>query len=173
MVMEITKTLYVKDRASWRKWLRENHSKEKEIWLIYYKKHTGKPRINYIDMVKEELCFGWIDGIVKRMDDEKYAQRITPRRKNSGWSANNVRLYLELEKQGLVTKAGRRAFEAKSIVYTPNMIKGGVKWHQENRMPKNPTLKERIEWHMGHQKHCGCRPVPKSILPHIPRNSRK
>lgn len=109
--MEITKTFYAKGRASWRKWLEKNHKKKKEIWLVYYKKHTGKPRVSYRDMVKECLCFGWIDGTVKSIDDEKYAQRITPRRKNSKWSETNTKIYKELKKRGLVSEHGKKVFE--------------------------------------------------------------
>jgi uncharacterized protein YdeI (YjbR/CyaY-like superfamily) len=109
--MEITKTFYPRNRQELRKWLEKNHQKKKEIWLIYYKKHTGKPRVDYKDMVKECLCFGWIDGTVKSIDDKKYAQRITPRRKGSQWSETNTKIYKELKKQGLVSEHGKKVFE--------------------------------------------------------------
>ncbi|MCK4757025.1 MAG: hypothetical protein KAS67_01090, partial [Thermoplasmata archaeon] len=70
--MEITEEFYAKDRAEWRAWLEKNHDKKKEIWLIYYKKHTGKPVVSYDASVEEALCFGWIDGTIKRVDDEYY-----------------------------------------------------------------------------------------------------
>ena len=66
--MEIGKTLYVANRREWRAWLRKNYKKERDIWLIYYKKDSGKPRIPYNDAVEEALCFGWIDSIIKKMD---------------------------------------------------------------------------------------------------------
>ena len=69
-IMKATKTLYVTNREEWRKWLEKKHNTEKEVWLIYYKKHTGKPRIPYDDAVVEALCFGWVDSIVKRVDNE-------------------------------------------------------------------------------------------------------
>ena len=104
--MDITETLYVKDRKKWRAWLEKNHSTKKEIWLIYYKKHTGKPRIPYDDAVEEALCYGWIDSTVKRIDDEKYCQRYTPRNKKSQWSAPNIkRLKLMLDAK-MMTAAG-------------------------------------------------------------------
>ncbi|MFA5084009.1 MAG: hypothetical protein WC475_01310, partial [Candidatus Paceibacterota bacterium] len=81
--MEIGKTFYSKDGNSWRRWLIKNSKSKKEIWLIYYKKSSGKPRISYNDAVDEALCFGWIDSIVKSIDDEKFAQRFTPRRRGS------------------------------------------------------------------------------------------
>ena len=75
--------LYISNRKEWRKWLKENHSVVREVWLIYYKKDTGKPRIPYDDAVEEALCFGWIDSTVKRIDDEKYCQKFTPRKDKS------------------------------------------------------------------------------------------
>ena len=71
--MEITKTLHVTHRKAWRKWLRQHYKTEKEIWLVYYKKETGKPRIAYNDAVEQALCFGWIDSIVKTLDEERTA----------------------------------------------------------------------------------------------------
>ena len=104
--MEITETLYVKDRKKWRAWLKKNGATKKEIWLIYYKKHTGKPRIPYDDAVEEAICYGWIDSTVKRIDDEKYCQRYTPRNKKSQWSAPNIkRLKLMLDAK-MMTAAG-------------------------------------------------------------------
>ncbi|MGB9180539.1 MAG: YdeI/OmpD-associated family protein [Pyrinomonadaceae bacterium] len=104
--MEITKTLYVTNRDEWRAWLAENHRTEKEIWLIYYKKHTRKPTIPYDDAVEEALCFGWIDGLEKRVDEERYAQRFTPRKARSNWSESNRRRVKKLIEQGKMTEAG-------------------------------------------------------------------
>ena len=107
--MEITKKLYVKNRHAWRKWLKENHDKKNEIWLIYYKKNSGKPRIPYNDAVEEALCFGWIDGIEKGIDHERFAQRFTPRRPRSNLSATNVERIRRLILQKKMTKFGLRA----------------------------------------------------------------
>jgi len=73
--MDVGKTLYVKDRSRWRAWLEKNHRSAPEIWLIYYKKASGRPRIPYNDAVDEALCFGWIDSIVKPIDEKRYTQR--------------------------------------------------------------------------------------------------
>ena len=97
---------YFSNRKEWRKWLKENHSSVKEVWLIYYKKHTGKPRIPYEDAVEEALCFGWIDSTVKRIDDEKYCQKFTPRKDKSNWSELNKKRVEKLIKQKIMTKAG-------------------------------------------------------------------
>lgn len=87
--MEIGKTLYVINRKKWREWLRKNHKNEKDIWLIFFKKESGKPRLPYNDAVEEALCYGWIDSIVKKNDGEKFAQRFSPRKKNSFLSDMN------------------------------------------------------------------------------------
>ena len=101
--MEITKTLYVTNRKDWRKWLRKHYKTEKEIWLVYYKKGTGKPRIEYNDAVEEALCFGWIDSIVRSIDEEKHAQRFSPRKPNSKYSpANKERLRTLLKKKKVI-----------------------------------------------------------------------
>ena len=85
-MVEITETLYLTNRKQWRDWLEKNYNKKKDVWLIYYKKHTKKKTIPYDDAVEEALCFGWIDSTVKRIDDEKHVQRYSPRKLNSVWS---------------------------------------------------------------------------------------
>ena len=80
------------NREEWRCWLKANHAEVEEAWLVYYKKHTGKPTVSYPDSVEEALCFGWIDGLKKRIDDETYAHRFTPRRPGSKWSPLNIKL---------------------------------------------------------------------------------
>lgn len=109
--MEITRTLYAADRDAWRAWLAEHHRTEKEVWLVYPRKHTGKPRIPYNDAVEEALCFGWIDGVRHSLGPESYTIRFTPRRKGSIWSKVNVARYEALTAEGLMTEAGVRAYE--------------------------------------------------------------
>jgi uncharacterized protein YdeI (YjbR/CyaY-like superfamily) len=104
--MKITEMLYVKNRQTWRQWLRKYHKTKKEIWLVYYKKHSKKPRIPYDDAVEEALCFGWIDSTVKRLDDEKYVQKYTPRRSGSIWSNTNILRAERMIRQRKMTKAG-------------------------------------------------------------------
>jgi len=109
--MKMPKTLYVVNRDDWRAWLKKNHQTAKDIWLIYYKKHTSKPRIPYEDAVEEALCFGWIDSTVKRIDDEKYAQKFTPRSDKSKWSQLNIKRAKKMIKQKRMTKAGLAKFK--------------------------------------------------------------
>ena len=104
--MEITETFYAKNRKEWRAWLEDNFDKKKEIWLIYYKKHTGKPNVSYDESVEEALCFGWIDGILKRIDDERYVRRLTPRRMKSIWSAPNIKRARKMIDEKLMTEHG-------------------------------------------------------------------
>jgi uncharacterized protein YdeI (YjbR/CyaY-like superfamily) len=99
------KMLYVTDRQAWRKWLAENYAKEKEVWLIYPKKASGKPRIPYNDAVEEALCFGWIDSKVKRVDENSYAQRFSPRNPKSKYSQANKERLRHLVSLGLVLPA--------------------------------------------------------------------
>lgn len=107
----MSKTLYVTNRDDWRAWLKKNHSSQKEVWLIYYKKHTGKPRIPYDDAVEEALCYGWIDSTVKRIDDEKYAQKFTPRNLRSNWSELNRKRARKMINEGRMTNAGLAKFK--------------------------------------------------------------
>ncbi|MCP4757182.1 MAG: hypothetical protein GY866_40480 [Proteobacteria bacterium] len=103
--------LYLTNRNDWRAWLEKNHATEREIWLVYYKKHTGKPRIPYDDAVEEALCFGWIDSIVKKIDDERYSQKFTPRKEKSNWSPLNKKRVDKLIEQGRMTRAGLELVE--------------------------------------------------------------
>lgn len=113
--MKVTEKLHVINRDDWRAWLRKNHSTKKEIWLIYYKRRTGKPRIPYDDAVEEALCFGWIDSLVKKIDDEKFAQKFTPRKGKSKWSEANKKRARKMIKEGKMTKVGlAKIREAKS-----------------------------------------------------------
>jgi uncharacterized protein YdeI (YjbR/CyaY-like superfamily) len=99
--MKITKTLYITSRKDWRNWLKKNYKTETEIWLVYPRKATGKPRIEYNDAVEEALCFGWIDSTAKKLDEEHTAQRFSPRRPKTKYSQANIeRLrYLVARKQ--------------------------------------------------------------------------
>ena len=107
--MNLGKTLYVTDRKQWRSWLTKNYNKEKEIWLVYYRKSSGKPRIPYNDSVEEALCYGWIDSTVKKIDEEKFAQRFTPRKPTSVLSEMNKERIHRLIKEKKMTSTGLKA----------------------------------------------------------------
>jgi uncharacterized protein YdeI (YjbR/CyaY-like superfamily) len=98
------------DRQAWRTWLQDNHDRCAEVWLVFYKKHTGKSGIAYRDAVEEAICHGWIDGLKRRIDDERYAYRFTPRRPKSKWSPLNIRLAERLIADGQMTPVGLAAY---------------------------------------------------------------
>jgi uncharacterized protein YdeI (YjbR/CyaY-like superfamily) len=107
--VDVGETLYVTERAAWRRWLEKNHASAPEIWLVFYRKGSGKERIPYNDAVEEALCFGWIDSIVKKLDETSFAQRFTPRRPKSALSAMNRERILRLIDQGQMKPAGLAA----------------------------------------------------------------
>ncbi|VVC03580.1 Bacteriocin-protection, YdeI or OmpD-Associated [Candidatus Burarchaeum australiense] len=121
--MKLGKTLYVADRNAWREWLAKNHGKEKEIWLVYLRKHTGKPRIPYAHAVEEALCFGWIDSTIKRIDSEKYAQRFSVRKSTGKWSQPNIERMRRLIKLGKMTPAGLAAFKNRDLLTKEQKLK--------------------------------------------------
>ena len=104
--------LYFKNGHEWHEWLSQNHDKEKEAWLIYYKKTSGKAGISYDEALEEALCFGWIDGKLKSVDDEKYVIRYSPRKSKSLWSKINKEKAELLIAQGRMTEAGLAKIEA-------------------------------------------------------------
>lgn len=104
--MDIGETLLVHNATEWRDWLAHHHSEKREIWLIYYKKLSGKTGISYEEAVEEALCFGWIDGAIKSNDKDTYAGRFTPRRAKSRWSKSNRARVIHLLSEGRMTEAG-------------------------------------------------------------------
>jgi uncharacterized protein YdeI (YjbR/CyaY-like superfamily) len=101
-----------KDRKQWRRWLYQNHHREREIWLVYYKKHTGQPSVSYEEAVQEALCYGWIDSTVRRLDEDRYMQKFTPRKENSNWSETNKKRARRLIAEGRMTRFGQKKIEA-------------------------------------------------------------
>jgi len=94
-----------------RAWFEAHHADTPELWVGFYKAHTGRGGVVYLEAVDEALCFGWIDTTVRRIDDDRYANRFTPRRPDSAWSVVNRQRFAELEKAGRVHESGRRAFD--------------------------------------------------------------
>jgi uncharacterized protein YdeI (YjbR/CyaY-like superfamily) len=107
--------------AEWRRWLARHHATAPELWVGFHKKATGRPSITWPEAVDQALCYGWIDGIRKRLDDHSYVIRFTPRRPGSIWSAVNLRRVAELAAQGLMQPAGveahAKARRARSAIY--------------------------------------------------------
>jgi len=98
--------LHFSEREAWRAWLDEHHEAEREVWLIFYKAHTGISSICYEAAVEEALCFGWIDSIIKRLDEDRYLRKFTPRANTGHWSAINLKRTRHLIKNGRMTRAG-------------------------------------------------------------------
>ena len=114
------KTFDAGTRERWRAWLAKHHASESEIWLIFHKKHTGKHTVSYGDALDEALCYGWIDSLVKRIDDGRYAQKFTPRRADSNWSTANLKRYAALKAANRLAAPGiERSPDGRPIVDGP------------------------------------------------------
>jgi uncharacterized protein YdeI (YjbR/CyaY-like superfamily) len=104
-------TITPKSRQAWRAWLDQNHDSKAEAWVVFYKRHTGRPTLSYDDAVEEALCFGWIDGVRRSLDSERYTHRFSPRTPSSRWSALNRTRAERMERAGKMTAAGRQKIE--------------------------------------------------------------
>jgi len=113
--------LQASNRKQWQSWLKKNHAKAKEVWLVYYKKKTGKPSIDYTESVEEALCFGWIDGIKRSIDEQKYAHRFTPRKSRSKWSPLNIKFAKKMIKEKKMSRAGLEAYNQR-ITYDDDIL---------------------------------------------------
>jgi len=140
--VKLTRSLYVHRVADWRAWLRKHHKTAREIWLIYYRKSTGKPRISYNDAVDEALCFGWIDSVQKKIDDDRLAQRFTPRRPRSKTSEMNKARARRLVRERRMTAAGLAAIgglKAERIVIPADIEaafeRDPIAWKRFRRFP--------------------------------------
>ncbi len=110
-VFDSYEQFYPKDRTAWRNWLKKNHNKSPGIWLVFYKTGTSKPRLPYDDMVEEALCFGWIDSLPRKLDDERSMLMFTPRKPKSVWSDLNKERVTRLIKNGLMAAPGLEKIE--------------------------------------------------------------
>jgi uncharacterized protein YdeI (YjbR/CyaY-like superfamily) len=126
------KVKFFKTPADFRKWLAAHHARETELWVGFYKKDSGKASITWPQSVDEALCFGWIDGIRKNIDEVSYKIRFTPRKQRSTWSAVNIKRVPELTEQGLMEEAGLKAFAARQE------NRSGI-YSYEQRSPEPPA----------------------------------
>lgn len=134
--MQIGKITYFKNRSSWRKWLKQNHHKKDYSWLLFYKKHTKKPSLTLNEAVEEALCYGWIDGILKSIDDKKHVIRFSPRRPKSVWSKHNLNRVIKMIKQKKMRQAGRDTLPKK-------LLDRLTKNKKHLLIPKNRTLSKK------------------------------
>lgn len=142
--MEIGQTLRITTRKAWRAWLEKNHARKKEIWLVYARKQSGKGRVDYSDAVEEALCFGWIDGIMKKIDENYFAQRFSPRRSaKSQLSETNKERVRRMIRAGLMTPAGMEKIRdrmSEQFVVPPDIVQALKRdprvWKNFQRFPK-------------------------------------
>jgi uncharacterized protein YdeI (YjbR/CyaY-like superfamily) len=113
--------LEVASRRQWRAWLAKHHDSSSGVWLVFHKAHTGITSQSIDDMVREALCFGWIDSLVKRLDEDRYAVKVTPRKSTSKWSDINRKRWTELKAEGLLTPAGLAAAPTENS-YAPRPV---------------------------------------------------
>lgn len=136
--------VYAKDREEWRSWLSKNHASSKSVWLIYYKKPSGKPSVSYNEAVEEALCFGWIDSTVNKIDEERFKQLFTPRNPKSVWSLLNKKRALKMIQEKRMTSAGMnliraakksgmwaKAYTLKKTVVIPKDLTGALRKNPE------------------------------------------
>ena len=128
---------FFKTPGDLRKWFEKNHSTAKEQWIGFYKRDSGRPSITWPESVDQALCFGWIDGIRKSIDETSYKIRFTPRRSGSIWSSVNIKRVEELTKSGLMTPPGLKAFEARKE------YKSGI-YAYEQRSAELPPAYEKL-----------------------------
>ncbi len=114
-------TLHVTSRRQWRTWLTKHHTSSPGVWLVFFKAHTGVKSIPYEDTVREALCFGWIDSLIRRLDDDRYALKVTPRQPTSKWSDLNRKRWADLKAAGLLTSAGLAAAPTNNT-YAPRPV---------------------------------------------------
>jgi uncharacterized protein YdeI (YjbR/CyaY-like superfamily) len=159
--MDVTKTTYAANRSEWRVWLEQYHATEREVWLVYYKKGSGKPSATYLESLEEALCFGWIDSLIQKIDDEKYTRKFNPRRAGSKWSELNKHLVAKLVKEGRMTGAGLATVDfslpkpdaprpKRSELPLPDWLKAGLMispkaWENFNSLPPSHR-REYIAW---------------------------
>jgi uncharacterized protein YdeI (YjbR/CyaY-like superfamily) len=114
------KTFDARTVERWRDWLKQHHSSESEVWLVFHKKHTGKPSVVYKDALDEALCYGWIDSLIKRIDGDRYVRKFTPRKPDSNWSSINIKRYNELKAAKRLAPPGlARSPEGRPVVDRP------------------------------------------------------
>jgi uncharacterized protein YdeI (YjbR/CyaY-like superfamily) len=137
---------YFKSPKDFREWLKKNHASTQELWVGYCKKSSGRPSMTWPESVDEALCFGWIDGIRKSVDDFRYTIRFTPRRRGSIWSAVNIKRALELCDSGLMQAPGMTAFDArkenKSGIYSYEQRSANLDTPYEKRLRQNKAASD-------------------------------
>jgi uncharacterized protein YdeI (YjbR/CyaY-like superfamily) len=139
------KTLEVRSRQEWRKWLSDNYDSHPEIWLVFRKQHTGVTSLSYIDAIEEALCFGWIDSLVKRLDGARYARKFTPRKADSKWSTINRLRYADLKSRGLLAAPGLERAPTSRSGDAPRPSATAIPSYIEKRLKADPRAWQYFE----------------------------
>ncbi len=126
--------------AAFRKWLERHHATSDELLVGFYKRDSGRPSITWPESVDQALCFGWIDGVRRTLDENSYTIRFTPRRPRSNWSAVNIARIAELERMGLMRPQGRKAFEARN-----EATQRRYSYEQRKSIVLDPALQKRLQ----------------------------
>ena len=132
------RTLEVANRQQWRTWLEKNHTSSPGVWLVFYKDHARVKSVEYEDSVREALCFGWIDSLIKRIDDDRYARKFTPRQPTSRWSDSNRKRWAELRATGLLSASGMAAAPTRNS-YGPRPLVSELPTYIQRALKENPT----------------------------------
>lgn len=143
--MSKPKLVHVETREQWRAWLEKHHATETEVWLVYAKKHTGKPRVSYEAAVEEALCFGWIDSTTHKVDDDHHAQTFTPRKDRTNWSALNLERVRRLIAEGRMTEAGLVKLHPDPNYRPPERLGPEPPPDLEKALRKHPAAWERFQ----------------------------
>jgi uncharacterized protein YdeI (YjbR/CyaY-like superfamily) len=155
MPVKAMTTLDLRTRRQWRKWLEKHHDSESEIWLVFHKRHTGVRSLNYDDAVEEALCFGWIDSILRRLDESRYARKFTPRRADSRWSTANRRRYASLASRGLLAAPGLSRAPTGRSGDAPRPSVARLPSYIEQALRKNPRAWSSFQQLApSHRRHC-------------------
>jgi len=139
------KTFDARTPEQWRRWLADHHDSESEVWLVFHKRHTGRASIAYEDAVDEALCFGWVDSLIKRLDDARYARKFTPRKLDSKWSTANRKRYAQLKASARLMPAGVNRAPTDRSSDAPRPSPSKVPRYIQEALGKRPTARRYFE----------------------------
>ena len=139
------KTVSARTPEEWKKWLGAHHESESEVWLLFHKRHTGRAAITYEDAVNEALCFGWVDSLIKRLDDDRYARKFTPRKPDSSWSAANRARYAQLKASGRLMPAGLKRAPTDRHYDPPRLLPAKVPRYIREALEKHPAARRHFD----------------------------
>jgi len=139
------KTFAARNREQWRRWLATHHDSESSVWLVFPRRHTGRESISYDDALDEALCFGWIDSLIRRLDDDRYARKFTPRNPGSRWSTANRERWARLKTAGRLTPAGLERAPTGRSGDAPKPSLSKVPRFIQEALRKDPAAREHFE----------------------------